>query len=60
MSGDYYGICDGSQPCMGHNMIIINDLDGTVLGSGTGGQILYNNPEYAAPWPYCTTGNTSS
>ena len=47
--------CGNSQPCMGHNMVMINDLDGSMLGSGTGGQILYNNPEYAAPYPLCTT-----
>ena len=42
---------------MGQVMLIIHDLDGTTLGSGTGGQIFYNNPEYAAPWPYCTTAS---
>ena len=47
------GQCSNAQPCMGQNMIIIHDLDGTMLGSGSGGQLLYNNPEYVAPWPYC-------
>jgi len=45
---------------MGQNMLLIHDLDGSVLGSGTGGQIMYNNPEYAAPWPYCTTGKNQA
>jgi len=51
------GQCAIDQPCMGHEMIVMNDLDGSVLGTGTGGQILYNNPEYVAPWPYCTTAS---
>jgi hypothetical protein len=41
------------QSCMGQVLVLLNDLDGTMLGSGTGGQLMYNNPQYAAPYPFC-------
>eukprot|EP00607_Mallomonas_marina_P005433 CAMPEP_0182439766 /NCGR_PEP_ID=MMETSP1167-20130531/86632_1 /TAXON_ID=2988 /ORGANISM="Mallomonas Sp, Strain CCMP3275" /LENGTH=3836 /DNA_ID=CAMNT_0024633535 /DNA_START=462 /DNA_END=11972 /DNA_ORIENTATION=- len=41
--------CDGSQPCMGHIMLIVNDLDATMLGSGTGSQLIFNSPTYTSP-----------
>ena len=41
--------------CNGLVSLIANDIDGSLLGSGGGGQLLYNNPEYVAPSPRCKT-----
>ena len=42
------------RPCSGQNMMIIHDQDGTLSNQGAAGQIVWNNPQYAAPSPYCT------
>mmetsp|Transcript_16459 Transcript_16459/g.22492 ORF Transcript_16459/g.22492 Transcript_16459/m.22492 type:complete len:2653 (+) Transcript_16459:1-7959(+) len=41
------------RPCSGQNMMIIHDLDGTLAGQGASGQLVWNNPEYMAPFPFC-------
>eukprot|EP01036_Dinobryon_divergens_P027890 gene27890-36744_t len=42
------------RPCSGQNMMIIHDNDGTLSNQGVAGQLVWNNPEYTAPFPYCT------
>ena len=41
------------RPCSGQNMMIIHDNDGSLSNQGGAGQMLWNNPEYVAPNPFC-------
>jgi hypothetical protein len=56
----YASICI-DHPCNGYNMLLVHDVDGTVMAQETShggpGQIMYNNPEYAAPYPLCVTAS---
>jgi hypothetical protein len=46
--------CNG-RICMGANMAIIHDVDGSSGVSSGPSQLLFGNPAYAAPYPQCTT-----
>ena len=55
-TGSESGVIDScsDRPCNGHNMVIIHDLDGSISNqNGKTGQLLYNNPDYVAPYPIC-------
>jgi len=41
------------RPCSGQNMMIIHDADGSLANQGVSGQLVWNNPEYMAPYPFC-------
>lgn len=40
-------------PCPGFNMMLLHDTDGSLGTQGKAGQLVYNNPEYVGPYPFC-------
>ena len=48
--------CD-SRPCMGFDMALIHDVDGSAGGYGKAGQLVMGNPQHAAPYPLCSTAS---
>ena len=46
-----------SRPCMGFDMALIHDIDGSAGGYGRAGQLVLGNPGHAAPYPLCSTAS---
>ena len=46
-----------SRTCMGLDMNILHDQDGSLVGTGVSSQVLQGNPGYAAPAPDCQTAS---
>jgi hypothetical protein len=62
--GPWKSDCLAGYPCEGQMMVIVHDHDGSMIKDSSedvdddspissAGQLLYNNPAYLAPFPYC-------